>query len=233
MDVSTGNSDARRGTNVESISVVALVLAVTSRVVDGNTAKSKLLRVVDGEDLNGRVLNLDVLNLRAASHLVGVEELGLGLATISTLAVPPSAALTVEDGTRSTDDGDLVARDGDKRSTPLLVAKSGSTLEGNGGAGSQVGQIKSGSSRDNSAVDDDVGAGLLLLEDVGGGGRSRESTAATLLESGSSVGCTTEDSGNSEARELNHGCFLVKNTEEVKSVKTRPARKLDCDGKRV
>jgi hypothetical protein len=158
---------------------------------------------------------------------VGVEELGLGLATVGTLAIPPSATLAVNDRARSTDDGDMIARDRDKRTTPLLVTKGGGTLEGNGGASGQAGQIKGGSSRDNGTVDDNAGARLLLLENVGSGGGSRESTATTLLEGGSSVGCTADESGDGEARELNHGCDSVKSTREVKSVKTRPARELD------
>lgn len=110
VDVSTSNGDTSRRTDIESVSVVALVLAITSGVVNGNAGKSELLSVVDGEDLNGRILDLDVLDVRVG-HLVSVEELGLGLATVGTLAVPPSATLTVKDGSRSTDDGDLVARD--------------------------------------------------------------------------------------------------------------------------
>jgi len=226
VDVGTSDGDTRGRTDVESIGVVALVVTVTSRVVDGDTAKSKLLRVVDGEDLNRRVLDLDVLDL-GVGHLVGVEELGLGLATVGALAVPPSAALAVDDGTRSTNDGDLVTRDGNKRTAPLLVTKGSGTLEGDGGTCSQASQVKGSASGDDSTVDDDAGARLLLLENVGGSGGSRESTAATLLEGGSSVGGTTDKSGDGEARELNHDCFLIKSTEEVKSVKTRPARELD------
>jgi hypothetical protein len=226
VNVGTSNGDTGGRTNIESIGVVALVLAITSGVVDSDAIKSKLLGAVDGEDLNGRILDLDVLDLRVG-HLVGVEELGLGLATVGTLAIPPSTALAVDDGARSTDDGDVVSRDRNERTSPLLVTKGGRTLEGDGGTSSQAGQIKGGSSRDNGTVDDDARARLLLLENVGSGGGSRESTTATLLKGGSSVGCTADESGDSEARELNHGCFLVEDTKEVKSVKTRPARELD------
>jgi hypothetical protein len=226
VNVGTSNSDTGGRTNIESISVVALVLAITSGVVNGNAIKSELLGAVDGEDLDGRILDLDVLDLRVG-HLVGVEELGLGLATVGTLAIPPSATLAVNDGARSTDDGDVVSRDRNERTTPLLVTKGGGALEGDGGASSQAGQIKGGSSRDNGTVDDNAGARILLLKDVGSGGGSRKSTAATLLKGGSSVGCTADESGDGEARELNHGCFSVKRTREVKSVKTRPARELE------
>lgn len=217
VDVGTSDGDTRGRADIESISVVALVLAITSGVIDGDAAKSKLLRVVDGEDLNRRVLDLDVLDL-GVCHLVGVEELGLGLAAVGTLAVPPSATLAVNNGARSTDNGDLVTRNGNKRTAPLLIAKGSGTLEGDGGARSQTGQIKGGSSGDNGIVDDNAGARLLLLENVGSSRGSRESTTAALLESRSSVGGTADKSGNGEAGELNHGCFSVKKLEEVKSV---------------
>lgn len=110
VDVGTCNSNTGGRTDVESISVVTLVLAIASGVVNGNAGQSELLSIVNGEDLNRRVLDLNVLDV-GVGHLVSVEELGLGLATVSTLAIPPSATLSVKDRSRSTDDGDLVARD--------------------------------------------------------------------------------------------------------------------------
>jgi len=215
VDVGTRNGDAAGGANVESIGVVALVLTVTGRVVNSDTSQGKLLGVVDGEDLNGRILDLDVLDL-GVGHLVSVEELGLLLATVGALAVPPSATLTVEDGAGSTNDGELVTGDGDERTSPLLVAEGGGTLESNSGTGVQASQVKSGTGRDNSIADDDAGAGLLLLEDVGSGGGAREGTAATLLDSGSSNCGTAEKSGDGEAGELNHDSYR-KECKEVKS----------------
>jgi hypothetical protein len=216
MDVCTCNGDSRGRSDVESISVVTLVLAIASGVVNGNAGKSELLSIVDGEDLNRRVLDLNVLDV-GVGHLVGVEELGLGLATVSTLAIPPSAALAIKDGARGTDDGDLVTRDRDKRTAPLLVSKGGGALESDGGASSQAGQIEGGSSRDNGAVDNDAGARLLLLENVGSGRGSRESTSATFLDGGSSEGNTAEKSGDGDSGEMNHGCFSEKNIVERES----------------
>lgn len=209
MDVGTIDGDTGGRTDIESISVVALVVAVSGRVVDGNAGEGKLLRVVDGEYLDRRVLNLDVLDL-GVGHAVGVEELRLGLTAVSTLAVPPSAAITIDDRSRGTNDGDVVTRDGDERTLPLLVAESGSTLEGNSGARSEVSQVKGGTSGNDSILDDDARARLLLLESVGGGGGAREGTAATLLKSRSCDGCTAEKSCDSKARELNHDCFSKK-----------------------
>ena len=53
---------------------------------------------------------------------MSVEELGLGLAAVSSLAIPPAASIAVENGARSTLDGDGGSADGDKRTVPLLVA---------------------------------------------------------------------------------------------------------------
>ena len=61
-------------------------------------------------------------------HGVGVEELGLGLAAVRTLGVPPACTITIESST-SAIDSERVTRDGNKRTLPLLVSKGGSTLE--------------------------------------------------------------------------------------------------------
>ena len=61
-------------------------------------------------------------------HRVSVEELGLGLAAVRALGVPPASTITVE-GSTSAIDGERVTRDGNKRALPLLVSKGGSALE--------------------------------------------------------------------------------------------------------
>lgn len=64
---------------------------------------------------------------------MSVEELGLGLAAVRALGVPPASTITVESST-STVDSERVTRDGDKRASPLLVSKGGSALENDMGA---------------------------------------------------------------------------------------------------
>ena len=59
---------------------------------------------------------------------MSVEELGLGLATVRALGVPPASTIAVESST-STVDSERVTRDGDQRTLPLLVSKGGSALE--------------------------------------------------------------------------------------------------------
>ena len=61
---------------------------------------------------------------------MGVEELGLGLAAVAPLAVPPCRTIAIDDVTGSTGDSDATAREGDKRSVPLLVSECRSAFEG-------------------------------------------------------------------------------------------------------
>lgn len=123
-------------------------------------------------------------------HLVGVEELGLGLATVGALGVPPAGSITIESGT-STVDGDLVASDGDEGAVPLLVAEGGGTLEDDVGLGLEASQVKSGAGRDGNVVESDGGASLLVLDSRSSVG---EGTAVTLGEGGGSSndGCGSQ-----------------------------------------
>ena len=105
MDDGVGDVDAGTVANVESISVVATVV-IAIRVVHSDATHSELTSTVDAEDLDGGVLNVDVLNL-GVDHLVGVEELGLGLAAVSSLSIPPAGTITVEDSTGGSLDSDV------------------------------------------------------------------------------------------------------------------------------
>lgn len=66
-------------------------------------------------------------------HGVSVEELGLGLAAVRALGVPPASTITVE-GSTGAIDSERVTRDGNKRAFPLLVSKGGSALENDVGS---------------------------------------------------------------------------------------------------
>ena len=118
---------------------------------------------------------------------MGVEHLGLGLATVGALGVPPTGSISVESGTSAVD-GDVVTRDGDKGTLPLLVAEGGGTLEYNVGALLEVGQVEGGAGRDGNVVEGDGGARLLVLDGIGGVGES----AAVAL------GGSSDDRGGSQ-----------------------------------
>jgi hypothetical protein len=55
---------------------------------------------------------------------VGIEELGLGLAAVGALSIPPT-------GTVGSLDGDIGSRDLDERTAPLFVTESSGALEDN------------------------------------------------------------------------------------------------------
>ena len=61
-------------------------------------------------------------------HRVSVEELGLGLAAVRALGVPPARTITVESSTGAID-SERVTRDRNKRAIPLLVSEGSSALE--------------------------------------------------------------------------------------------------------
>jgi hypothetical protein len=146
VDGRAADGDLGGASDVEGIGVVA-ALGVTVLVVDGDAVELGVGGGVDGEDLNGGVLDglsQDILSVVVTAgrvvrmtyqtlddrvrHGVSVEELGLGLAAVRALGVPPASTITVE-GSTSTVDSERVTRDGNKRTLPLLVSKGGSALE--------------------------------------------------------------------------------------------------------
>lgn len=104
MDSRVGDVDTVAGTNVEGVGVVA-TLAIAIGVVNSDSTKSELLSTVDAEDLHRGVFDVDVLNL-GVTQFMGVEELGLLLAAVASLAVPPAGAISVELGSRGPLDRD-------------------------------------------------------------------------------------------------------------------------------
>lgn len=59
---------------------------------------------------------------------MSIEELGLGLAAVAALAVPPAGTATVQNSARSID-GDVGAGDGDEGTGPFFVAEGGGAFE--------------------------------------------------------------------------------------------------------
>lgn len=135
---------------------------------------------VDAEPLDGGILDIEVRD-GGLLHRMRVEELGLSLATVRALAIPPLCAVAIDDMPRGAVHGDLSTRDGDQGALPLLVAKGSSTLEGDSRASVQLGQVERGTSRDGDVVEDDVCAGSLVLGDICGTGRARKGAATGAI----------------------------------------------------
>jgi len=102
---------------------------ITSGVVDVRVVDRETDGTVDAEDLDWGVLDADVVDEGFALQAVGIEELGLGLAAVRALPVPPTTSVAIEDRARRTSDRDVSAADGDQWASPLFVAESRSAFE--------------------------------------------------------------------------------------------------------
>lgn len=103
-------------------------LAVAGRVVDGHALDVHVV-ALHRNRLHRRVLDVQVLDVRAL-QLVRVHELGLGLAAVRALAVPPALTLGVDHGARGSSESDALTAEADEGALPLLVAEGGGALEG-------------------------------------------------------------------------------------------------------
>jgi len=133
---------------------------------------------------------------------MGVEELGLVLATVGALCVPPAATIAVESGT-SAIDGNVIATEADEGTFPLFVAEGGGALEDDLGALLEVAHVEGGAGRDLDVVEGDGGARLPVLDGIGGLGES----AAVALGEGSGSGndrCGSQCHGGEGSEEM-HG----------------------------
>lgn len=166
-------------TNVEAIGVVTS-RGVTSRVVNGHLVDGEAVAAVNGYNLNRSILNADVVDVRVV-HLVGSEELRLGLATVGALGVPVLLTQTIQRRAGGTLDSDAGTGNGKKRALPLLVAEGGLSLEDDLGVVLHLGEVQGGSCRDLEVLEGDGRAGSLLLHGVGGTAGAGESAARGAL----------------------------------------------------
>lgn len=206
VDLGAVDVDVVGGTNVEAIGVVAS-LGVTGRVVDGHRVDGEAVTAVDGDHLDGGVHDVDVVDVRV-NHLVGSEELRLGLATVGALGVPVLLAEAVQRSAGGTLDGDASAGNVQKRSLPLLVAEGGLALEDDLGVVLQLGEVQGGSRRDGDILEGDGRARSLLLHGVSGTAGAREGAARGALHNVAGVHRRCHDGcrqGSSEKSRLeNH-----------------------------
>ena len=100
---------------------------------------------------------------RRSGHAVSIEELGLGLAAIAALAVPPASTVAIQNTASSTGNGDGSTGNADEGSFPLLVAEGSGALENDVGSALQASQVEGGTGRNSNIVKDNGGAGSLGL----------------------------------------------------------------------
>jgi hypothetical protein len=98
IDVRSGDNNVAAISNVEAIRVKS-ALGVTSGVVNGHISDSQTARAVDTYRLNGRVLDVEIGDC-GIDKAMSIEELGLGLASIAPLTIPPEGTIAVQVSTR-------------------------------------------------------------------------------------------------------------------------------------
>jgi hypothetical protein len=128
--------------------------------------------------------------------------LGLLLATVGTLAVPPFLTGTVDKVARSTNYLDVGSGDGDERTLPLLVAESGGTLESDGGAGLQLREVQSSTRRNGHILDDNGSTRSLALDGRSGISESAACTGVKAARGSRDERTSAEEEGRK--REGNH-----------------------------
>lgn len=180
---------------------------VTGLIVNRHAIDGQSIAAIDTDGLNGSVLDVEVVNNGRAGQTMGSEELGLGLATVTSLPIPPAGTVGVELRTAGTGDSDILALDLQHRTCPLLVAPSGGTLEDNLNESSKslfeqrdfrstrrsymgsivhVAQVQWDARGDSHVGENDSCAGLLRSAGRSSTIGARESTGSTLLKTGGS-----------------------------------------------
>lgn len=129
VDFGTSNNDIVRRTDIEAVRVVSE--RISSGVVDGHPRDRETIAAVDAYSLDRSVLDVEIVDSRRASQAVSSEELGLGLAAVASLAIPPTGTVRVKLRTAGTGDGNILALDLEQWTSPLLVAPGSGTLEDN------------------------------------------------------------------------------------------------------
>ena len=138
LDSGTGDVHTIALADVEGVGVVAAVV-ITVRVVDGEVLEVQVVGL-HADGLHRSVLDVQAGNLRVL-QIVGVHELGLRLAAVRALAVPPARTFTVNHGVFGGSDGDVGPRKTDQRALPFLVTEGGGALESDLGAVFGVGKV--------------------------------------------------------------------------------------------
>lgn len=104
-------------------------VAITVGVINGDTDQDDIVGL-DAKGLHGSVLDIEAGDTRVV-QVVSIEELGLGLAAIGALAVPPARTATVDDVVRCSANGDVRSGDTDEGAVPLLVSEGSLAAEDN------------------------------------------------------------------------------------------------------
>ena len=128
--------------------------------------------------------------------------LGLLLATVGALTIPPLLTGTVDNVAAGTDNLEVGSGDRDHGTIPLLVAERSGTLEGDGGTRLQPRQVQSHTGGDSHVLDDNGRARGLVLD--GGSSISERAACTSVKAAGSSRDERTSAEKKGGKREGNH-----------------------------
>lgn len=119
VHIRSSNDHIATRPNIESIRILAQT--VSRRVINRHARNGQAIHPVDGNSLDGRVLDVQVRN-RRVGQVVRIKELGLGHAAAAAFAIPPARAVRVEVRPRGARDGDARAFDLQEGAVPFGVA---------------------------------------------------------------------------------------------------------------
>lgn len=93
----------------------------TYTIINSDAREGEALSTINGENLNWRVLNGEGGD-GGVCQVVGIEELWLSLASVTSLAIPPATAISVQYRARGTLDSYGGSTDRDQWPIPFFVA---------------------------------------------------------------------------------------------------------------
>lgn len=127
VDISAGDNHVRTVANIESIGVMA-ARAVSGLVVDSHIGDSQPVTSINADRLNRGVLDVEIRDSRIG-EIMRIEELGLRLAPVTSLAIPPTRSIGIQVCAVGTLNRDAGAFNLEQGAIPLLVTPGGLTFE--------------------------------------------------------------------------------------------------------
>ena len=196
-----------RGANIEAIRVVrgsqALADAVgrvACRVVQHQILEHDIGAARDGEEMNGPVLNVQILDHRISRHFLDDNEMiRFGHASIGAQAVPICLAIAINDGSRVGCYRNPLAANGDEvEGRRVGETKGRQSVKCHRGTGLETRKVDCGFTGDRNVGQDDVGARGYSSRDLGVGradtGCARRSGGGTRSGRGGRAGsCRSGD----------------------------------------
>ena len=127
IHIGSSDHDIAARSDIEAISIMAS-LGIASRVINGHISNSQAVRATNADGLNGRVLDVEISD-GGVDKIMSIEELGLRLAAIASLAIPPAGTIGVQICTRGAFNSDPRALNLEQWADPFFVAPGGLAFE--------------------------------------------------------------------------------------------------------